>query len=235
MIYYRGKALESVAPVKILDILVSPVQMSATTRTRPIRPGADLVRMKQGTRTVSITFALLTNDMHVRQKQLMDISQWALSDAEAPLLIPNYPDMSLSCVCTTLPEPSTRQWWESKLRLVFTAYENPFWTSIQEKSASCGNNAFWVGGDAPPLMRIEKTLAAADSLTYSDGTNSMTFGTYTGRPTGALVIDLNRQTAAVGSTSIMKGYTFASRFITPKTGTMTITGTGTVKWRERWV
>lgn len=235
MIYYRGKALETVAPVKVVDILVSPVQLNATVRTRPISPGSAFVRMHQGTRTVAITFALLTDDMHVRQRQLMDINAWALSDVEAPLSLPNYPELTLSCICTATPEPSTRQWWESKLRLVFTAYDNPFFTSIQEHSASCGSTAFWVGGDAQPLMWIEKTLGASDAPVYSDGTNTMTFGTYTDRPTGTLVIDLNNQTAAVGTTSIMKGYTFASRFIIPHTGSMTITGSGTVKWKERYI
>ena len=235
MIYFDGKTLESVAPVRLLDILVSPIQMNPTVRTRPIRAGSDLVRMVYGTRSVSINFALLTNDMNVRQRQLMDIRKWAVSDHEERLTIPNYPNMYLDCVCTALPEPSTRQWWESKLRIVFTAYDNPFWTSVWEKSASCGNDPFYVGGDAPPLMRIETTLGASDAPVYSDGTDSMTFGTYTGRPTGTLVVDLNRQTADVGGTSIMTGYTFASRFIQPKTGAMTITGTGTVKWRERWI
>lgn len=233
MIIYKGKSLESVAPVKVEDIRVSPIQMNATVRTRPVYPGSDFVRLTRGTRTVSIVFALLTNDMHTRQRQLQEISKWAFSETEAPLSLPNYPDMTLSCICTALPEPSTRQWWESKLRLVFTAYDNPFFTSIAEKSAACGT-AMFVNGDAPPLMRIEATLGAS-ALTYSDGTNSMTFGTYTGRPTGTLTVDLNRQTAAVGSTSVMTGFTFASRFIIPKPGTMTISGTGTVYWRERWM
>lgn len=233
MIYYNGVSIESVAPVKIEDIRISPIQMSATNRPRPIAAGSEFVRMHSGTRTVAIVFALLTQDMNVRQNQLMNINKWALSGTEEPLTLPNYPNMYLKCICTATPEPSTRQWWESKLRLVFTAYDNPFWTAQWEKSVSCGTE-FHVGGDAPPLMRIETALGAS-SLTYSDGENSMTFGTYTGRPTGDLVIDLNRQTAAVGSTSIMQGYTFASRFIIPKTGTQTITGTGTVKWRERWV
>ena len=235
MIIYNGVSLESIAPVRVVDILVSPIQQTVTNRPRPIQAGSDFVRMHRGTRTVAITFALLTNDMHVRQNQLTQIVNWAASDVERPLTIPNFNERALSCVCTAFPEPSTRQWWESKLRLVFTAYDNPYWTAINEKSASCGNTAFFVGGDAPPLMRIEKTLGASDSLTYSDGTDSMTFGTYTGRPTGALVIDLNRQTAAVGTTSIMQGFTFASKFILPKTGNMTITGSGTVKWRERWI
>lgn len=235
MITYNGKSLEGNFPVKIIDILVSPIQMNATVRPRPIAAGSDFVRMHRGTRTVAITFALLTNDMPTRQRQLAELVKWAYSDNEAPLTIPNYPNFSLNCICTATPEPSTRQWWESKLRLVFTAYDNPFWTANHERSAVCGNTAFFVGGDAPPLMRIETALGASDSLTYSDGTNSMTFGTYTSRPTGNLVIDLNRQTADVGGVSVMQGYTFASRFILPRTGNMTITGTGTVKWRERWM
>jgi hypothetical protein len=49
------------------------------------------------------------------------------------------------------------------------------------------------------------------------------------------VIDLNRQTAAVGGVSIMQYWPLTgASFIIPKTGAMTITGTGTVKWRERW-
>ena len=81
-------------------------------------------------------------------------------------------------------------------------------------------------------MRIERTLsAAASSQSYSDGTDTMTFSSI---PAGNMVIDLNRQTAAVNGSTIMQNYTFGSRFITPKNGTQTITGTGTIKYRERW-
>ena len=59
----------------------------------------------------------------------------------------------------------------------------------------------------------------------------MTFSTI---PAGDLVIDLNAQTAAVGGSSIMSGYSFASSWLAPRLGAQTITGTGTVYWRERW-
>jgi hypothetical protein len=32
----------------------------------------------------------------------------------------------------------------------------------------------------------------------------------------------------------MQYYSYTSRFVQPKLGTQTITGTGTVKYRERW-
>jgi hypothetical protein len=33
----------------------------------------------------------------------------------------------------------------------------------------------------------------------------------------------------------MRGYTLDSTFILPQAGTRTITGSGTVRWRERWL
>lgn len=231
MIYFNGTSLESVAPVKIEDIRVSPIQLSPLARPRAVRFGSDYVRMQGGERSVSISFALLTNDRTQRQNQLKEITRWARADAPAQLLLPYHENLYLECVCTSLPDPSTRQWWESKLGLTFTAFDNPYWTSTEQKSAACGS-AFYVGGDAPPLMRIENTFASsASDQAYSDGTDTMTFSTV---PAGDMVIDLNRQTAAVGTTSIMPYYSFASTFIQPKTGTHTITGTGTVYWRERW-
>lgn len=231
MIVFNGTALEQVAPVKIVDILVSPIQMSATARQRPVTWGADFVRMTGGSRTVSIEFALLTQDRETRQNQLAAITRWARSDAPGRLELPNRRGVYLETICTGLPEPSLRQWWESKLRLVFTTYDNPYWTAIDEKSVACGTQ-FAVLGDAPPLMRIERTLsAAASNQTYGNGSESMTFSSI---PAGALVIDLNRQTAAVGNSSIMAQYQFGSTFLIPRKGTQTITGYGTVKWRERW-
>lgn len=232
MIYFNGTALESVAPVKIDDIRVSPIQLSAVARQRPVFFGADFVRMQGGSRTVTISFALLTNDLGIRQKQLQAITKWARTDEPKRLTLPYHDNVYLECICTSLPEPSTRQWWESPLTIGFTTYDNPYWTATYEKSIACGT-AFTVLGDAPPIMQIKRTVSgsAASNQSYSDGTNTMTFSTI---PVGDMVIDLNHQTASVGSSSIMQYYSFASAFIQPKTGTQTITGTGTVYWRERW-
>ena len=231
MIVYNGISLESVAPVKIEDIRVNPVQLSPVARQRAIRFGADFVRMGGGTRTVAITFALLDMNKITRHESLMNIVQWAKADAEYMLELPTDPNRCLFCVCTARPEPSTRQWWESKLRLTFTCFDNPYWTDKAEKSVACGTQ-FNVFGDAPPLIRIERTLTAdASNQTYSNGTESMTFSTI---PSGSMVIDLNKQTAAVGSTSIMEYYAPSGSFLIPRTGIQTISGTGTVKYKERW-
>jgi phage-related protein len=231
MIYFDGVALETIAPVKVEDIRVSPISMGATARQRPIRWGQEFVRMTGGARTVTITFALLTNDRTQRERQLMSITNWARSDNPKKLSLPFRDNMYLECICTQLPEPSTRQWWESRLNITFTTMDNPYWNSIMEKTANC-DTTFYVGGNAPPLMQIERTLSAsATNQSYSDGTDTMTFSAI---PAGKLTIDLNRQTADVDGTSIMPQYTFESNFILPKVGAQTVTGTGTVRWRERW-
>lgn len=231
MIVYDGIDIQSIAGVKIEDVRVSAIEIASIVRPRAVNSGSVFVRSRYGTRTVSVTFALISQDMNQRQSSLMAISEWAKSDAEYKLELPGHPDHYLMAVCTGKPDPSLRQWWENKLRLVFTCYENPFWNDRIEKTVSCGT-AFRVLGDVPPLMQITRTLgSSASNQNYSNGTQTMTFSTI---PAGDMVIDLNNQTAYVGSSSIMSAYSVSSSFIIPKTGNQTITGTGTIKYRERW-
>lgn len=231
MIVYNGVSLDSVAHVSVEDIRVSPIRYNPVVRPRAVRFGADFVRMGGGERTVTISFALLDKDTVARQAALLALSQWARTDAEYKLELPIDPLRYLTGVCTAKPEPSTRAWWENKLKMVFTCYDNPYWTAKGEKSVACGTQ-FNVLGNAPPLMRIERTLSsAANNQTYSNGVESMTFSQI---PAGNMIIDLNAQTAAVGGVSIMAQYQPASTFVVPRTGVQTITGTGTVKYRERW-
>jgi phage-related protein len=236
MIVFDGKSIDSVANVMIEDVRVSPIEFDEVTRPRAIWGGSDFVRSRAGTRTVAVTFALLDDNKVNRQKALMAISEWAKNDKEYRLDLPGHPEHFLTAICTGKPEPSLRQWWESKLRLVFTCYDNPFWNSIAEKTASFGSQ-FLVMGDAPPLMRIERTVSgsAASNQSYTLDGNTITLSTI---PVGDMVIDLNSQTAwsKNGSTitNLMQYYNINSRFLVPRTGSLTMTGTGTIKFRERW-
>ena len=231
MIVFDGVSLNSMANVKIEDVFVSPISYEPATRARAITGGSQFIRNRAGTRTVSITFGLLNDNIVNRQSALMAISQWAKTDKEYRLDLPGHPDHYLMAVCTEKPSPSLRQWWESKLRLVFTCYENPFWNAKYEKSVACGTQ-FNALGDAPPLMRIERTLgSAASNQSYALDGRTITFSTI---PAGSMVIDLDNQTAYVGSSDIMQYYNVNSKFLIPRTGVQTISGTGTVKYRERW-
>lgn len=232
MIVFDGISLNSVAGIKVKDVQVSPIQYDEVTRPRAIRGGSDFVRSRAGTRTVVITFALIEENDINRQAALLAISQWAKNDKEYRLDLPGHPEHYLMAICTDKPEPSLRQWWESKLRLVFTCYNNPYWNAKDEKSVACGTAAY-IFGDASPLMRIERTVSgsAASNQTYSLDGRSMTFSSI---PVGNMVIDLDNQTASVGNTDIMQYYNVNSRFLVPRTGSVNIAGTGTVKYRERW-
>ncbi len=229
MIIFNGAALESIAPVKIEDIRIGPIIQTPVARDRPIRAGAAFIRAHEGTRSVNVTFALMVEDAQTRQQYLDAITTWALSEQPAPLLLPNHTGRMLRALCTGLPEPSMRQWWEARLNLAFTAYD-PFFYAVEEKSAACGD-AFYIRGNGTPEVRITATLAAQTDPTDTDGTNTMTC---TDGPAGELEINLTKQTARVDGVSIMDCVGFTSRFIIPKTGANTITGTGTVRWREAW-
>lgn len=230
MIVFNGVDLQNIAPVKIEDIRVSPISITPVVR-QSIGLGQDFVRMTGGTRTITITFALLNEHINERYKLLEAIKEWARPFEECPLILPMFEDRHFDCRCTGYPEPSYRQWWESKLRLVFTTFENPYWTSNDEIRAST-NDPLSVGGTAPPLIRIErKVTSKIANQTYACNGKTMLF---TMIPAGNMVIDLNKQTAEVSGATIMQYFSKTSHFIEPVVGNMRITGTGTVVYRERW-
>ena len=231
MIKFNNVSLEDIAPVKIDDIRVSPIQTAPIARQK-INGGQDFIRMEKASRTVVITFALLNEDIQERYQDIQKIVEWAQPYTEGNLSLPMYDDKHLECLCTGYPAPSYRQWWEGSLSLVFTTFENPYWTSDDEIRAQCGQQ-FTVGGTASPVMRIERNLTSrVANQTYASGGKSMFFDQI---PAGNLLIDLNRQTAEVSGTSIMQHFGKTSKFIEPRTGNITITGIGTVIYRERWV
>ena len=232
MINFNGVELTDIAPVKIEEIDVSPISRELVIRDRPISPGAEFIRVKDGTRTVTITFALLEMNRDDRENHLQAIRDWATTSAEKNLVLPNRDGRHLECICTQLPDASYRKWWEAKLKLVFSCNNNPYWTSDELIEVPCGS-LFSVGGSALPLMQIARSGGKLTNQAFSDGSRTMTFKTI---PAGNLVIDLNRQTAAISGTSIMQYYVPTSKWITPLTGAnKKITGAGVVRFRERWV
>ena len=233
MIKFHGTDLTDLVPIKIEDIVVSPIQLNPIARQRSIKYGSEFVRMGGGNRTVTVTFALLEMDYTERETAMNTLRSWAQTDTEQTLELPQYANRHLECICTQMPDYSYRKWWENKLKLVFTCYNNPYWTSNELIEVPCGTQ-FSVGGSAPPQMQIErKGNASLTNITYTNGTESMRF---TRVPAGTFTVDLNRQTAAIGNTSVMQYYEPTSTWIIPKIGAnQYINGTGTVKYRERWI
>ena len=238
MITFNGQSIYQACPdIKIEDIRESPVQLSPVTRQRPILPGDVYVRMQQGAKNIVINFAVLEMDMNKRKVLLNTLSKWARTDSPAPLAIKTRPNVMIDAVCTKLPEPSMRQWWESKLSLTFTAYD-PYWYSVNEYSVSINTSTattVFINGDVPPLARFTNTRSSAlqSTMTFSDGVDTMSFSRH---PAGTMNIDLNKQTAQVGSsTSIMQYFDPTTTFLQPKLGSVSYLGVGKFHWRERWL
>lgn len=232
MIIFNGADFEEISPgkIKIDDIHVSPINAEPVQRQN-VGLGQDYVRMTGGQRTITITFAVLDDDIDERVKILESIKEWADLWEEHPLILPMYPDKHFDCRCTKVPEPSYRMWWESKLRIVFTTFENPYLTSNDEIRANA-NEPLTIGGTAPPIVHIERRLISATAnQTFSCNGQSMFFSQI---PAGNMKIDLNKETAEVSGVSIMKYFGKTSKFIKPVNGNMKITGTGTIIYRERW-
>lgn len=233
MIKFNNVELTDIAPVKIEDINVSNIQLNPVARQRPIQFGSEFVRMSGGTRSVTVSLAVLEIDRNERERFMQEIRNWANIGKEFTLELPEFEGRHLECAVTQLPDYSYRKWWENKLKIVFTCFNNPFWTSNDVIEVQCGTT-FSIGGSAPPLMTIEKNgIVATSNQSYSDSKNTITFSTI---PAGRAVIDLNKQTAAIGNASFMRYYVPTSTWIVPKVGAyQKITGTGVVKYRERWV
>jgi len=232
MIVYKGIDIRDVAPVEIADIVVSSVKRSAVTRQRPIQPGAEFVRITDSTRQVNITIADLTNDMETRIAEIEAINAWATGDKPEKLVLPFCGGKYLEAVCTQYLEPSFRQWWETKLKLVFMAYD-PYYNAPSETSAALGTEIY-IKGSAEPKMRIETTLSSAvSSLAWTDGTNTLTLSGNI--PEGKVTVDLNRQTIFHSNgNSLSPLLTLASSFPEiKKRMNITCASGGNLIWRER--
>ena len=233
MIKFNNVDMTDIAPVKIEDVVVSTIQLNPVARQRAIKFGADFIRNGGGVRTVTISFALLDIDSAEREMYMQDIRSWAFTEEEKTLELPQFDNRHLECVCTQFPDYSYRKWWENKLKIVFTCFSNPFWTSNEPIEVPCGT-PFSIGGSAQPLVSIFRSgVTSLTMQTYTNGEDAMTFSTI---PAGQLSIDLNRKLAQIGNTSIMRYYVPTSSWITPKIGAnQYINGVGTVRYRERWV
>lgn len=234
MIVFDGVSLDSVAKVDIDDVYVSPIQYDFITRPRAIRAGSDFVRSRAGARTITITFALLDDNMVNRQKSIMAITQWAKNDKEYKLELPGHPEHYLVATCTERPNPSLRQWWEGSLRLVFTCFDNPYWNSKYEKryAGTSTPTTIFVQGDAPPIVRIYRRNASTFVRSFTIDSETISFND--SLPQGNLYIYLNDQTATVGDASAMQYFVPTSTFPTPHTGSQDITGQAYFYYRERW-
>ena len=224
MIWFGGRCVYDAAPVMIKDIVVGDVPLTPIRRRMALGFGEVYAGMCGGAREVTVRFGLPEGDT----ASLEALRTWAAGDAPKKLCLEGYEGRYLSAVLTAFPERHFQNLYQD-YAMTFTAFD-PYWVSEEERRVPCGER-FFVGGNAPPLARIEADVPGG-AAEWSDGARTMRF---TGLPAGRVTVDLVRGTAFVGTESVMAGFDLLSDFIRIGTGWQRVTGAGNLFLRERWL
>lgn len=229
---FDGVDIETISPVKIIDITVGQPKQSVVTAPRPISPGQAFIRSTYTTRVITVQFALLITSPIEREAALQALRAWAHPGQPGTLTVDSRPGQSITAVCTGLPDPSMRQWWEDKLKITFTCYD-PLFVDITEQTAASGAQAV-VLGDAPPLAYLTIDVGSGyNTVTVTDGTRTLTLSGQ--MSAGTITIDLEHEkiTHSVDG-NISSLLTLTSRFPQLKIGINTITG-AILHYKPRWL
>lgn len=235
MVEFNGIEINEVAPVNVLDVVISAAPVNVAMLDVPLAVGSKFVRRKIGTRTVTVTFVLMEEDEEARRGYIADIVDWATSDREQ--VLKSTPDANghLMAVCSQYPEQSSKQYWEV-LTLEFTA-SDPRYVENNEHTASA-TSKITVQKKQSPLFRIEQNISSAiSSPTWRLGSE---FVKLEGQVSpGNLVIDFERESVTLNGESIAEKVTIDSTFFKLVKGENQIAcengAGGAVHWRERWI
>lgn len=232
MLSFNGIALEDIAPALMSNIEIDAPSVKATSADHPISAGEYFVRIKRGTRKVKVTFYIPESDRSNRAEYMDLVATWASSAEPKQLILPNQPGKYLNAICTQFPDYSTSEWTE-KPSIVFTAFE-PAFTDISESIAPCGL-PFQIGGNAPASGYILNVNAASvtDPSWVMDGVETIALsGTFAA---GTIKVDLDDKVVYLGTVPQMTKVTLQSRFFELAPGLHTITGNGSLFYRQRWL
>ena len=235
MVEFNGIEINQVAPVNVLDVVISAAPVNVATLDVPLLVGSKFVRRKIGTRTVTVTFVLMEEDEEARRRYLADIVEWATSDQEQ--VLKSTPDANghLMAVCSQYPEQSSKQYWEV-LTLAFTASDPRYIENNEHTESASGEIS--VTKKQAPLFRIEQTISSAISdATWRLGSE---FVKLSGQVSpGKLVIDFDRESVTLNGESVAEKVTIDSTFFKLSQGKNKIVcengAGGSAYWRERWI
>lgn len=235
MVNFNGIDLSDVSEkIRVVDVVVSSPSVNLTTINPALRNGDIFARKLFAPRTVSVSFTIMESRMETRAEIISDVVEWASSDEEKRLFVPQHADAFLEAVCTEYPEDSAANFWDV-LTLVFRA-SNPFFHSIEEKSAAVGEK-FTVVRSVPPDWRIEQDVTG--QLTYpmwSVGSKQISFSSISA---GKLVIKSKDLSATLDGKSVIPSMMLGSRFFSLKKGENLVDAQkgagGIIYWREAFI
>ena len=234
MVEFDGVELNDVAPVNVIDVIVSAPSVELVTQNIPLMDGAHFVRSKRGMRMVTVTFVLMEQDEEVRRGHIAKICAWASKKQLCTLRGTPEPCGHLRAICTQYPDQKSREFWDV-LTLVFTA-PDPRYIGCAEYVQDIADPVY-IEREDDPAARIEQTVDA--TLTNPTWRLGDAYIKLTSVTPGALVIDLDRQSVTLNGESLGENVTLDSTFFQLQKGANQIECSngagGVVRFRERWV
>ncbi len=232
MVNFNGVDLTDIAPAEIGYVEIQNPKIDTTSVDRPQRNGSYFVRRRVKERKIVVTFTLFDDSMEQRDRYAAAVRAWCSTNAPAPLYLPHHDGEYLMAVCTDVPDFNTLERWET-LKMTFTAFD-PEWISGAEMAAACGA-PFLVGGSEPPLIQLKHTvIETLDGISWTLD-ELHTFSLAGAVTPGEIIVDFNRKTITLDGLSVMDQFPLTQDIPDILPGVHTITGSGKLCWRERWI
>lgn len=235
MVAFNNKRLEDISnEIRILDVIVNPPSVRTTSIAPALADGETFARRQYGPRRVDVIFSVLENDPERHSQIMHSINQWAYSDQEKRLTVPQEQNGYLMAVCTDFPPDSARDYWEP-VTLSFTCH-SPYFRANFERSEDISNTIHINRADDPD-WRIEFAISSAlTSPTWGIGDKQLIFSSLAA---GSLVLEKRTGTATLDGASVLPSLLLGSRFFQLRRGANTIDtqngAGGRIFWRERWI
>jgi phage-related protein len=229
MIRFNNIALESIVPFLRNTISVSPPKVDLTWQDKTLAHGSRFMRRRYEPREIKIDIYLPIVSAEQRAHFINLIYGWVNYDEPMPLELPNIPGKYIMASAEKLPDPTTREWWE-KLSITFIAGD-PFFIDSSYSAATNGT-VFAVYGDSVASAYIIESGVSINPSWVLDGDKSISLD---GAFIGTMKIDLDDNMVYLDDISQMEYVTLASRFFELVPGIHTITGAGTLYYKQRWL
>lgn len=177
-----GKELDTVATdIIITDVAYSAPAVQHVTASLAARNGMHVQGETFGTSSVTVSFEIHEQRIGVRQETCRKIQAWAIKGGV--LTTNDRPRQRLFVKCDVLPTISSALRWTEKLRVVFTAYEKPFWEDMHITKTTVGASGetakLYVDGSAidTPMSVIVTNVGSSQitSIMVCAGDTAMEF------------------------------------------------------------
>lgn len=177
----NGIALSGVSPaIYVTDIAYNAPKMENTAVSLAGRPGQRIMRRSVQSSSVTISFEIHEQDTARRNAICQQAQEWAAGGGY--LTTRDRSEQRLSVICDTPPVIGSALRWTDKIKMVFTAYDFPFWEDEEPQSVtisgSSGSASLYAGGYAAPVYVTAKVVntsnSALGSLTLTAGDTAMT-------------------------------------------------------------